>query len=149
MPAQNQDRRIMQDVTVLAVDPDSGGVISVLGQIESVDITLKREFVDVTASADQGKSSRSVRWGDGSVKLTGFSAGTSSLFAQAFAAGSHGTFVFTEAASGDSYQLNVRMEDYSKSLGKDATKDTLTLTQEGVPQIGFSGGGVAPMTLLN
>jgi hypothetical protein len=148
-----QDRRIMRDVTVMSVAnaPAGGGALgtpaSYLGVIETVEIELKREYADTTASADLGQSGRAVRWGLGSVKLTGYSAATSSLFVAQFAAGGHAQFLFTEIASGDAYQLMCRTETVSKSLGKEATKDTLSLVVEGQPFYTTAAGTLAALPL--
>jgi|SRR6185312_16486806 len=148
-----QDRRIMRDVSVMSVAnaPAGGGALgtpaSYLGVIETFELELKREYADTTASADLGMSGRAVRWGLGSVKLTGFSAATSSLFFAQFAAGGHAQLLFTEVASGDAYQLMCRTETASKSAGKEATKDTLSLVVEGQPFYATGGGSVAAIPL--
>ena len=153
MPALvNQDRKILRDCTVMQLQyqPVSGvapAAIAVLGQIETVEIRLKREYADVTAAADLGTSGRAVRWGLGSVSLSGFSASTSSLFSSIFAQGGHAIFLFTEGTGGDSYSLVCRMEEYGKSGGKEANKETLTLQVEGVPYLGPAGTAIAPMVL--
>lgn len=145
------DRPQMRDVTVLAVIPIAGSTagasVAVLGIAQTVDFELNRTFSDSTAAADIGESSRAIRWGKGSVKITGFSSLGGSKLASIFAAGSHTNFMFTEATSGDSYQLLCTNKQFSKSLGKDNTTDTLTLEQEGVPMFGAAGESVAEISL--
>lgn len=149
----NQDRRLMKDVTVMTLAnlPPGGGSagtpVAYLGVIETVEIELKREYADTTASADGGTSGRAVRWGLGSVKMTGFSAATASLFASLFVQGGHAMLNFTEVASGDLYQLVCRCESFTKSLGKEATKDTLSLMQEGIPYFAAAAGTAAAIPL--
>ena|SRR6185312_7775150 len=149
----NQDRRIMRDVTVMTLAnlPPAGGAagtpVAYLGVIETFELQLKREYTDTTASADLGTSGRAIRWGLGSVKLTGFSAATGSLFASLFVQGGHAILNFTEVASGDVYQLVCRCEDFQKALGKEANKDTLTFPQEGIPYYAAAGGTPAAIPL--
>lgn len=148
----NLDRPQMRDVTVLAIVPIAGSTagtsVAVLGIAETVDFDLNRTYSDSTASADEGESSRAIRWGKGSVKITGFSSLGGSKLASIFAAGSHTNFMFTEATSADSYQLLCTNKQFSKSLGKsESTKDTLTLEQEGVPMFGAAGASVAEIPL--
>lgn len=155
MPGQgviNQDRAILKDVTVLGLVPTTdanvaGTAVDYIGVIETVEIEMKREGTDVTGSHDDGMSSRAVRWGNGSVRLTGFSSITGSKFAKLFTQGSHCALQFTEASTGDSYQLLCFNETFSKSMGKDANKDTLSLKTEGVPWVGLAGATIAAVPL--
>jgi len=147
-----RDTRIARDVTVLTCVPApssgaSGTPVDVLGLFESVDINLKREFADTTGAADLGTTSRAHRWGKGSVKLTGFSRGTYSRLAAIFMATSHTIFQFQESATGELYQLMCSCEDFNKAIGKDATKDTITLGVEGVPYYAPANGTLAPIPL--
>jgi hypothetical protein len=137
----NQDRAILRDCTVLQLAnlPTSGGgagtPVNYLGVVETADLSIKREFADTTGSADTGTSSRAVRFGKGTAKITGFSAGTYSLFATLFAQGSHAILSFTEKASGDAYQVVCSCEDFDATMGKDANKHTISLGIEGVPYL--------------
>jgi len=147
-----RDTRIARDVTVLTCvaapnNGASGAAVDLLGLFESVDINLKREFVDTTGAADQGTTSRAHRWGKGSVKLTGFSRGTYSRMAAIFVATSHTILQFQESATGELYQLMCTCEDLNKAVGKDATKDTITLGVEGVPYYAASNGSLYPIPL--
>lgn len=149
----NQDHAIMRDVTVYTVanlpaaGTAAGTAVAYLAVIETIEISLKREYADTTGSADFGKSSRAVRWGEGSVRMAGFSQVAGSKFASLFAQGGHALLNFQEAATGDVYQLVCRCEELSKSLGKEATKDSLTLQQEGVPFYAPAAGILAAMVL--
>lgn len=148
----NQTRPIMRDATVcsLANLPSptgaAGTAIDFLGTVETVEITLKRKFVDVTGAADLGQSSRATMWDNGSVKMSGFSNATQSKFANLFSQGAFCILSFTETATGDVYQLQCRCDDFSKSLGKEANKDSLTLTVEGEPYYGAAG--VTPTAMV-
>ena len=151
-PTTNRNTRIARDVTVMSCAPapisgTAGTAVDFLGVFETMEFSLKREFVDVSGSADDSMSSRAVRWGKGSVKLSGYSRATASKFAAIFAANSHALFTFTEIATGDAWQFICTCEDFSKSVGKEATKDTLSLGQEGDPLFGPAGGTLAVMTL--
>ena len=148
----NQDRKVLKDCTVMSLQNQplvgvAPVALAVLGQIETLEFSIKREFADVTASADTGMSRRAVRFGLGNAKLSGFSAGTSSMFAVLFAEGGHATLLFTESVTGDSWSFLCTCEEYSKSLGKEANKDSLTLQIEGVPYYGPSAGALAPLVL--
>ena len=147
-----RNTRIARDVTVMSCTPaplsgTSGTAVDVTGVFESAEISLKREFADTTGAADIASTSRAVRWGKGSVKLTGFSRSTASKLAAIFAVGSHVIFLLTESATGDQWQLMCTCEDFSKSIGKEATKDTLSLSQEGVPYYAAGGGTLAAIPL--
>ena len=151
-PTSNRNTRIARDVTVMSVAPapvsgTAGTAIDFLGLFETVEFDFKREFVDTNGSAQIDMSSRATRWGKGSVKLSGFTRGTASAFAAIFAAGSHALFTFTESATGDAWQCLCTCESFSKSIGKEATKDTLTLGQEGTPLYGPSGSTLTAMVL--
>lgn len=142
--SSNRSTILGRDVTVMQLSSaPNGGVsgtpVDVIGLFETMEISLKREFADTTGSADKAMTSRALRFGNGSVKLTGFNRGTKSKLAAIFASASHAIFSFTESATGDQYQLMTRCEDFSKSVGKDTTKDSITLTQEGVPYLGQAG----------
>lgn len=149
----NQGRPILKDCTIMTLSnlPAAGGAagtpIAYLGDVESVEFDVKREYVSTTASADPAESSRAVRWGKGSVKLTGFSAAVGSKFAAMFAQGGHALLQFTETATGESWAFNCTCESYSKSLGKEANKDSLTLGIEGVPFYAAGGGTPVALTL--
>lgn len=148
-----QDRPIMRDVTVLscANAPTGGGALGTaldfIAIIETVEINIKRAFGDTTSSTDRGSTRRATRWDFGSVKLTGFSSIAQSKFANLFSQGGHAQLLFTEASSGDKYQLMCSCEDFTKSLGKDATKDSLTLTVEGEPYYATGAGTLTAMAL--
>lgn len=147
-----RNTRIARDVTVLSCAPapnsgQAGTPIDYIGDFETVEFSPKREFGDTTGSAQGDMSSRAVRFGKGTVKMTGYSRGASSKLAQIFAASSHALFQFQESATGDAWQFLCTCEDFSKSIGKEATKDSLSLGQEGTPLYGPAGGALAPMVL--
>jgi len=147
-----RNTRVAQDVTVMSCVPapvsgTAGTAVDVIGVFESAEINLKRLYVDTTGAADIAATSRATAWDKGSVKLTGFSRGTASKLANIFANSDHVIFQLAESSTGDAWQLMCTTEDYSKSVGKDATKDTLTLGQEGVPYYAPSGGTLAAMSL--
>ena len=146
-------RTIFRDCTVIQCAPVSAGgnigsAVSVLGTVESADIMLKREFIVTTSNFDNGESSRAVRFGKGSVKLTGMSDSLDSSFALIFASSSHQLLQFTESVSGKSFQLICTCEDYNLNLGeKSPNKETLTLGQEGVPLMALGGGSLTAMSI--
>ena len=150
--ASLRDTRIARDVTVLQCVPapnngQSGTPIDLIGVFESVDINLKREFTSTEGAADLGMTSRAHRWGKGSVKFSGFTRGTFSRLAAIFAGGSHVILQFQESATGDLYQLMCTTEDFNKSIGSGANKDSLTLGQEQIPFYGPAGTTLLPMPL--
>jgi hypothetical protein len=145
-------RTIFKDCTVLQCAPVSisgsvGSPVSVLATAEDVEIMLKRVFVETTATFDDGESSRATRWGTGSVKISNIADTTKATLAGVFAASSHTLLQFTEAGTGESYQLYCKCEDLAKSMGKGANKDTITLGVEGVPLYAPPGGTLAIMNL--
>jgi hypothetical protein len=146
---QNQDRVILRDCTVLSLTgTGSGGTaIAFLGQAATVRITIRREFADVTAAADGYSSRRPTRWGDGSVEIAGFSQLAGSKFAALFAQGSSAVLQFSEATSGDTWQLICCISELDKELGLEATKDRLKLIQVGTPQYAAAGGTPANIPL--
>lgn len=149
----NRTTTVARDVAVLSCTPapvggTAGTPVSFIGIFESFELSLKREFVDTTGAADIATTSRALRWGKGSVKLTGFTRGVANKMAAIFGSCSHHIFQFQEAATGDAYQLLCTAEDFSKSLGKaDTNKDTLTFGVESIPFFGAAGAAVSAMTL--
>lgn len=149
-PSINQDRRMMRDVTIfsLTIENEQGTPtpIDCIGIVHTVEIRLVREFVDVTAAGDIATTSRAIRWGRGSVRLSGFSTGTSSKFAGLYATGSHALLQFVESSGGDSYALLCGLQELAKSLGDSITRDSLTLSVEGVPY--YQPGGATVLAAM-
>ena len=144
----NQNTVLGVDAALLSIQniPAGGGsapsAVSFLGSFETAELSLKRDFTDTTGAADGASSSRAVRWGKGSVRVSGFMRGAASSYAAIFASGSHAMLQFQDVATGDSYQVIVTLEGFSKSIGKEATKDSIELGVESAP---FLNGAV--MTL--
>lgn len=148
----NRNSRIARDVTVMAciAAPNSGNAgtaIDIIGTFKTAEISLKRAKVDTTGPADGSKTSRALMWDNGSVKLTGFSRGAGSKLAVVFAAGYFVIFQLSEAATGDAWQLMCTNDDFSKSIGAEATMDSITLGVEGTPYFGAAGSPIVPMVL--
>ena len=146
---ENQDRVLLRDCTILSLTGtgNSGSTIAFLGQASSVKISLRREYADVTAAADEFSSRRVIRWGDGTVEIAGFSQLTGSKFSALFAQGSTAVLQFVEAASGDVWQLICCTAELDKEIGMDATKDHLKLIQIGTPMWAAAGGTPANISL--
>ena len=155
MPAgpslMGQSRHVMRDVQVFTLQLEISGPLPVavdfLGVVQSASFRLVRHFADVTAAADIGVTSRAVRWGRGTLHLSGFSDGTSSRFASLFSGGSHALLQITEATGADSYAFLCALQEYEKALGELANRDSLTLAIEGVPYYQPGGGALLPMLL--
>jgi hypothetical protein len=146
---QNQDRVLLRDCTVLSLTGtgSGGAAVAFLGQTASVKISLRREFADVTAAADEFSSRRATRWGDGSVEISGFSQLAGSKFAALFSQGSTAVLQFTESSTGDVWQLICCASELDKVMGNEATKDRLKLIQVGTPQYAAAGGTPANISL--
>lgn len=150
----NPTRHLFKDVSVFSVSnfPYDGSILGTatnfLGNVETAEITVKREKVDITGATDLGHSSRIARWSEGSLSITGYSNITGSIYAAIYAQGGHAILQLTEAAStGDIWELVVTCEEYKKSMGKDATKETITFPIEGIPYYGPAAASPTAMTL--
>ncbi|BDI33407.1 hypothetical protein CCAX7_54580 [Capsulimonas corticalis] len=148
----HQKRHQMRDVTVMSCTGFSGGTagttIAFIALAETCTIKPpKRMYGDTTSSADTVESSRPLRWGTGSVTLVGFSDYDANQFTAIFVQGAYATFQFTSSTTGESWQLLCRCEDLDIALGKDQTKNTLTLTVEGAPFYAASGSTLAIVSL--
>jgi hypothetical protein len=145
----NQDRVLLRDSQILQMSGTGANAVAInlLAQTASARISIRRLFADVTAAADQFSSRRVTRFGDGSVEIYGFSQLAGSKFAALFAQGSTAVLQFTEASTGDVWQLVCCLAEYDKDMGLEATKDRIKLIQVGVPFYAAAGGVPAALPL--
>ena len=145
---QNQDRHVGTDVTVLSITSSSGAVVTnILGEFKKMELNLKKVFATVTAANDGFSSRRPVRWGEGSLSLEGYSQVTGSKFATLFNNASTATLQLQCASTGDLWQVQVTLDEYSTSIGDLETTDTVKLTQVGQPYYGANGSAVSALAL--
>jgi hypothetical protein len=139
------------DATVLSIANIAAGAGTVgtpesfLACFETAEMTLKRDFVDTTSANDAYNSQRPIRFGKGSLTLSNFVRGTSNA-AASFAAGAFFQISFTEAVDGDAITVIGALTEYKKSVGKEATKDSVTFDIVGEPLWGAGDPGTSAGT---
>jgi hypothetical protein len=144
---QNQDRAFFTDATVTQINPTTGSAISLIGEVKTLKISIKRDFKNVKAATDTFVSKRAVSWGEGSVEASGFDQLTGSRFTACFVASATNTFQFQEAASGDLWQLQCTNEGLDISLSDNPNETSLKMGQVGIPYYGAGGSAVSALAL--